>query len=158
MADEHPELTHPKIKVIVEDGSEMEIDTKFARVSGLIRSTWDDQDDKDEPITLPNVSRKILEKCVEFIQHHDEDPLPEIEKPLKTNKLSDVVPEWYGKYIEDMDIETLYETILAANYLNIRDLLELGSAQVAALMRGKTIQEIRDLFKIENDFTPEEEA
>ena len=57
-----------------------------------------------------------------------------------------------------MDIETLYETILAANYLNIRDLLELGSAQVAALMRGKTIQEIRDLFKIENDFTPEEEA
>ena len=49
-----------------------------------------------------------------------------------------------------MDIETLYETILAANYLNIRDLLELGSAQVAALMRGKTIQEIRDLFKIEN--------
>ncbi len=142
MADEHPEIAHPKIKVIVDDGSEMELDTKLARQSGLIRSTWDDQDDKDEPITLPNVSRKILEKCMEFIKHHEEDPLPEIEKPLKTNKLSDVVPEFYGQYIEGMDIETLYETILAANYLNIRDLLELGSAQVAALMRGKSIEEI----------------
>ena len=95
---------------------------------------------------------------MEFIKHHDEDPLPEIEKPLKTNKLSDVVPEFYGQYIESMDIETLYETILAANYLNIRDLLELGSAQVAALMRGKSIEEIRTMFNIVNDFTPEEEA
>lgn len=95
---------------------------------------------------------------MEFIKHHAEDPLPEIEKPLKTNKLSDVVPEWYGKFIEEMDIDTLYEVILAANYLNVKDLLELGCAQVAALMRGKTIPEIRELFNIENDFTPEEEA
>ena len=42
MADEHPEISHPKIKVIVDDGSEVELDTKLARQSGLIRSTWDD--------------------------------------------------------------------------------------------------------------------
>ena len=134
MAEDKPELEFPTLKVIVDDGSEVELSTKLARQSGLIRSTWDDQDDKSEPITLPNVSRKILDKCMEFIQHFDEDPLPEIEKPLKTNKLSDVVPEWYGNYIETMVVEELYEVILAANYLNIRDLLELGSAQVAALM------------------------
>jgi S-phase kinase-associated protein 1 len=57
-----------------------------------------------------------------------------------------------------MTVDTLYDVILAANYLNIKDLLELGCAQVAALMWGKTIQEIRDLFHIENDFSPEEEA
>lgn len=85
------------------------------------------------------MTRDILGKCEEFIKHHLEDPLPEIEKPLKTNKLSDVIPEWYGNYIEGMDVDTLYEVILAANYLNVKDLLELGCAQVAALMRGKTI-------------------
>ena len=42
MAEEHPEIEHPKIKVVVSDGSEVELDTKFARISGLIRSTWDD--------------------------------------------------------------------------------------------------------------------
>lgn len=123
MAEEHPTL-----KVIVEDGTEIELETKYARVSTLIAGVWDDQDDKSEPVAIPNVSKAILERTMEFIKHHAEDPLPEIEKPLKTNKLSDVVPEWYGKFIEEMDIDTLYEVILAANYLNVKDLLELGCA------------------------------
>lgn len=146
---------HPTIKVVVSDGSEIELESKVARASTLIAQVWDDQEDKSEPVAIPNVTREILAKVEEFIKKHLEDPLPEIEKPLKTNKLSDVIPEWYGQYIEGMDVDTLYEVILAANYLNVKDLLELGCAQVAALMRGKTIQEIRDLFHIENDFTPE---
>jgi S-phase kinase-associated protein 1 len=109
-------------------------------------------------VPIPNVKSATLNKVVEFCEKHLEEPLPEIEKPLKTKKLSDVVPEFYGTYIESLSVEDLYELILAANYLDIKDLLELSCAQVAALMRGKTIPEIRELFNIENDFTPEEEA
>ena len=147
-----------KVKVVAEEGEEVEIDRKIAEMSKLIKEILDGKDDDDdESIPIPNVKKATLEKVIGFCEHHLEDALPEIEKPLKTNNLSDVVPEFYGTYI-DIEVEPLYELILAANYLDIRELLELSCAKVASLMRGKTIPEIREMFHIENDFTPEEEA
>jgi S-phase kinase-associated protein 1 len=148
------------VKVITEEGTEVELSEPIARMSKLISSVIDDREEgeEDEAVPIPSVSSATLDKVIEFCTQYLQDPLPEIEKPLKTNKLSDVVPEFYGNYIESLEIEPLYQLILAANYLDIKELLELSCAQVAAHMRGKTIQEIRDLFNIENDFTPEEEA
>ena len=49
------------------------------------------------------------------------------------------------------------EIILGANYMNIKPLLELTSAKIASITKGKKTEEIRKLFNITNDFTPEEE-
>jgi S-phase kinase-associated protein 1 len=47
--------------------------------------------------------------------------------------------------------------ILAANYLDIKSLLELGCKHLANEIKSKkTVQELRDRFGIENDYTPEE--
>ena len=151
--------TDKKVVVITEEGKEVEVDYKIAIMSKLIHGILDDreEDEEDEPVPIPNVKEETLNKVIIFCEKHIEDPLPEIEKPLRTNKLSDVVPEFYGKFIEEFEVEKLYEMILASNYLDIKDLLELACAQTAAIMRGKTIPEIREIFNIENDFTPEEE-
>jgi len=45
----------------------------------------------------------------------------------------------------------------AANYLNIKDLLDLTCQAAADMIKGKTPDEIRKIFNIKNDFTPEEE-
>ena len=47
---------------------------------------------------------------------------------------------------------------MAANFMDIKSLLELACAKVASMIKGKTIPDIRKFFNIENDFTPEEEA
>ena len=45
----------------------------------------------------------------------------------------------------------------AANYLNIKNLLDLTCQTVADMIKGKTPEEIRTTFNIKNDFTAEEE-
>ncbi|KAF3640031.1 E3 ubiquitin ligase complex SCF subunit sconC [Capsicum annuum] len=45
----------------------------------------------------------------------------------------------------------------AANYLNIKSLLDLTCQIVADMINGKTPEETRKTFNIKNNFTPEEE-
>ena len=128
----------------------------MAERSLLIKGMIDDSGVEEE-IPLPNVKKNILEKVVSFCLHLRENSPPEIEKPLKSANISEVTTPWYADYI-NLDQEALFDLILAANYLDIKPLLDLSCAKVASLIKNKSIQEIRRFFSIENDFTPEEEA
>lgn len=48
--------------------------------------------------------------------------------------------------------------VQAANYLDIKGLLDVTCKTVANMIKGKTPEEIRKTFNIKNDFTEEEEA
>ena len=69
---------------------------------------------------------------------------------------TDNIPTWDQDFLK-VDQGTLFEIILAANYLDIKGLLEVTCKTVANMMKGKSAEEIRKLFNIENDLTPEEE-
>ena len=122
----------------------------------LARAQAEEEEDAQE-IPLPNVKSHVLAKVIEFCRHYAEEPMSEIEKPLKSANMHEVVQEWYANYV-DVDQELLFELILAANYMDIKPLLDLTCATVASMIKGKTPEEIRKTFNIVNDFTPEEEA
>lgn len=113
---------------------------------------------KGEQIELPapDVEEEVLKKIVEFCKHYTKEKMVEIEKPLKSANLREVVDEWYAKYIE-VDMPLLFKLIMGANYLEIQPLLDLGCAKVASQIKNKSPEEIRETFGIKNDFTPEEE-
>ncbi len=71
--------------------------------------------------------------------------------------MSEIVQEWYSTYVA-VEQDVLFELILAANFMDIKPLLDLTCASVASMIKGKTPEEIRKTFNIVNDFTPEEEA
>tara|TARA_E500000178_G_C16626889_1_gene575858 strand:+ start:160 stop:516 length:357 start_codon:yes stop_codon:yes gene_type:complete len=106
---------------------------------------------------LPNVKAHVLRKVIEFCEHNQGDPLSQIEKPLKSSDMKENVSEWYAKFI-NLEQEVIFELILAANYMDIKPLLDLSCAKIACMIKGKTPEEIRQTFNIVNDFTPEEEA
>lgn len=148
--------TSTKVRLACTDGDVVEVDQDIAEKSVLIKGLIDDSG-TEEIIPLANVKRPILDKVVVFCTHLRDHAAPEIEKPLKSTDMSSVVDPWYAQYV-DLEQEVLFELIMAANYLDIKPLLELSCAKVASLIKNKSIQEIRKFFNIENDFTPEEEA
>ena len=145
-----------KVKLVTSEGELMEVDVEVASKSVLIKGMIDDSG-VDEEIPLPNVKRNILEKIITFCTHIKDNTPPEIEKPLRSNNLNDVTTPYYADFV-NLEQEILFELILAANYLDIKPLLELACAKVASLIKNRSIPEIRKFFNIENDFTPEEEA
>jgi S-phase kinase-associated protein 1 len=66
------------------------------------------------------------------------------------------VCSWDVEFLK-VDQGTLFELILAANYLDVRGLLDVACKTVANMIKGKNPEEIRRTFNIKNDFTPEEE-
>ncbi|CAI0547369.1 unnamed protein product [Linum tenue] len=105
-----------------------------------------EDDCADNGIPLPNVTAKILAMVIEYCKKHHDSP-----------KQDEAMKTWDKKFVK-VDQDTLFDLILAANYLNIKELLDLTCKTVADMMSGKTPEEIRKIFNIKNDYTPEEEA
>lgn len=130
-------------------------------MSVLLRDVLaDDDDDGDAAVPLPNVKGSTLKKVMEFCQRHVQDPMPTITRPITSTDMRVVLQSspWDAEFVESVadNHETLFDLILAANYLNIPSLLDLTCAKLAAMIKGKTPREIRKLFRI-SEPTPEEE-
>jgi len=115
---------------------------------------------------------------LEYCEHHRGEPLPTTDEanPDENRKRTIDISEWDQRFIT-VDHEMLFEIILAANYLDIKPLLwvascsirdipgfltplcsEVGCEVVGNMIEGKTPEEIKQLFGMVNDFTPEEEV
>eukprot|EP00434_Breviolum_minutum_P024430 symbB.v1.2.021574.t1/scaffold1869.1/size97865/8 len=153
-------LTMPegdKVLLKSSQGEIFEVEPEVACMSTLVRNMVDDSG-TDEEIPLPNVKTAILSKVIDYCKYHKDSPPEEIQKPLKSTNLVECgVSEWDNEYV-NIEQEVLFELILAANYLDIKSLLDLTCAKVASMIKGKNTEEIRKQFNIVNDFTPEEEA
>ena len=145
------------VKLRSSQGEVFEVEPEVACMSTLIKNMVDDSG-TDEEIPLPNVKTAILVKVIDYCKYHNGSPAEEISKPLKSTDLTACgVSEWDAEYV-NIEQEVLFELILAANYLDIKSLLDLTCAKVASMIKGKNTEEIRKQFNIVNDFTPEEEA
>ncbi|EIM90003.1 ubiquitin-protein ligase [Stereum hirsutum FP-91666 SS1] len=147
------------VLLVTSDNEQFTVDKDVAERSVLIKNMLEDVGETDQPIPLPNVSSAVMKKVLDYCEHHRGEPLPtaETDSQDETRKRTTDIGEWDQKFIA-VDQEMLFEIILAANYLDIKALLDVGCKTVANMIKGKTPEEIRKLFNIVNDFTPEEEA
>lgn len=143
------------ITLLSSDNKEIIVKKDVIICSKLIKNMLEDiNDDDDDVIPIPNINGKILNKVIEWCEYHKKDFNNEDnEGNIKNTNIED----WDLKYI-DIDQETLFDIILASNYLDIKQLLDLGCKTVANMIKGKSTEEIRKTFNITNDFTPEEES
>jgi S-phase kinase-associated protein 1 len=140
-----------KITLKSSDGETFEVEEAVALKSQTIKHMIEDDCAKTE-IPLPNVTSKILAMVIEYCKKHVEVTTSSEGKPSE-----DDVKAWDAEFVK-VNQNTRFELILAANYLDIKSLLELTCQAVADTIKDKTVEEIRDIFNVENDYSPEEEA
>jgi len=150
-----PSAADGEVTLISSDGEKFQVPKKVAVLSELVRNMV--EEGTAEEVPLMDVKATVLSKVIEFCKHHVDSKLPEIEKPLRSTNMIEMVPAWDAAFV-DVDQEILFELILAANYMDIKSLLDLACAKVASMIKGKSAEQIRQTFNIKNDFTPEEEA
>jgi len=92
------------------------------------------------------ISSDTLAKVVEFCNHFSQFPSEPIAKPMRSKVLTEAgVSQWDSDFIS-VSQPLLFEIIKAANFLDIKPLLDLAAAKVASLITATTPAEIRAIF------------
>lgn len=137
------------IKITTNDGVTFDLHEKHYQCSTTIMNLIEIMEIEDFVIPLENVNSEIFDIITSYCAHHYDNPN---DNPMNSVGYSD-----FDDKLLSNDIGTLFEIIQAANYLNIDNILELVTKGVAYKMEGKSVEQLRDMLNVENDYTPEQE-
>ncbi|XP_060181894.1 SKP1-like protein 1A [Lycium barbarum] len=132
------------------DGETFEVEESVALESQAIKHLIEG-DCANTIIPLPNVTGRISAKVIENCKRH----VDVASSKTDDKACEDDLKNFDAEFVK-VDEDTLFDLILAANYLNIKSLLDLTCQTVADMIKGKTPEEICKTFNIRNDYTPEE--
>ncbi|KAK4430965.1 SKP1-like protein 13 [Sesamum alatum] len=113
----------PTLRLISSDGQEFLISESAAILSVVIKNIMEDDFCSGGVIPLMLVDGGTLARVITYLTKHAEEGLSDEEKG-KFDK----------EFLSEEEIEVLFDVALAANYLNVRDLLEAVCKKIADRM------------------------
>ncbi|KAH8029695.1 hypothetical protein HPB51_002717 [Rhipicephalus microplus] len=147
------------MKLQSSEGHIFEVDLQTAMVSGTLRTMMEDSANSEEVVTpRVKVARdSVIQRTVlsQWSTYHkndwfllaEDDPAIGARQPLSS---------WDSEFF-NVDQATLFEIIMAADYLDIKGLMNSACRTVANMIRAKTTEEMRKRLCMRNNFTPSEE-
>jgi len=106
---------------------------------------------------LTQVPGETLVHVLKYLGHHkgkEPDPLP---CPIRSIHMAQIVTDkWDATYVDAMDKKTIFEIILAANYMGIQPLLHLGCAKISTLIKQLDQKEINRIIEEEERYRREQ--
>ena len=111
------------IKLQSSDGEVFPMDVEIAKQSLIIKDMLENLLNDEEVVPLPNVDAFILRKVIQWLTYHKDDSFPRKDAKKMTVDMDqemmteDICP-WDVDFLK-VDQGTLFELILAANYLHI---------------------------------------
>ena len=99
----------------------------------------------EAPIMLPNVHSSQLAKIIDYCAFH-----------MHTDKTAEELEHW-DKTSFDMSLQELSAFVHAVNYMHIDALLKLVCSLIANQINEKSYDELRAVYGITEQFTPEQE-
>ncbi|XP_020151140.1 SKP1-like protein 1B [Aegilops tauschii subsp. strangulata] len=142
-----------KLMLRSSDGVEFLVEETVAIESQTIKHMVED-DCANNIIPLPNVKAEILTMVIKYCKQHVQKR--GAEPTDSTAKASEWDLKTFDKEFVEVEQRVLFDLILAANYLDIKGLMDLTCQKVAVMIKKMTPEEIRKTLNIKNDLTKEE--
>jgi S-phase kinase-associated protein 1 len=120
------------VKIVTSDGVDFSLSQDIAAKSGIIARMLQSVEDDCLTVPLQDVRSDTFERVVAYLET-DAFDAPQAD-------------------------EDLLALVVAANFLDVKPLLDTACQEVADRIKGKSPEDIRKLFGLENTYTPEEEA
>ena len=136
------------INITCKGGNRLSLKSEAAKISNFIFNYLNDYPNED--LYLKNLKYPTLKMIKKYLEHYIHKTPKKIEMPLPNKEFKDCIDEWDYDFI-NCDTETILELMVAANFLDINSLLDLTSAKIASLIKGKNPEEIRRILNMEND-------
>ncbi|KAL3523493.1 hypothetical protein ACH5RR_016327 [Cinchona calisaya] len=121
------------------DGQEFVVEQSVAIQSITINKIVEEENCASSVIPLPNVNSKTMAKIVEYLKKYADESASKDD-------------------VDEFNDLKLGEFIMAAKYLNIPGLIDKFCQRYADWIKNKSVEKVREIFRVENNFTPEEEA
>jgi len=148
-----------KIKVESSDSQEFTVDKDVVCMSETLKNMLSDLASTSvDTLPIPNIKGPTLGKVIEYCEYHYQEwaaanasaePKPKVEDYRTDN----IVP--WDKTFMEVPMGLLFDIILAANYLDIKSLLDLGCKTIANMVKGKAPEEIKEMFRIPGTKEPD---
>lgn len=139
------ERTESKMIILLSsDNVLFEVEEKVIAQSKTIQHVIED-DYNQEEIPISNVAGPILAKVIEYCRKHVE----------YSDNDDEELKKWDAEFLQ-VDQATLFEITVAANYLDIKSLLDHCCQTIADIAKCMSSEEIAEYFNVTCDFSPEE--
>lgn len=140
----------------------LEIDYELiVAASGTLKNLLDEIEmeegqQKVGPIPLPNIAAPVMTHVLRFIE------LQRMCRDERANGLSETerralpMSQHNKDFFSAIAFDETFQLILAANYLDCKDLLEASTKWVAMKIQPLNPEQIKEMFGFKGEFTPEQ--
>lgn len=145
-------VTTPKVAIVSSDGETFVVARDVVSMSVTLRNMLEDLGSETEgmPVPLPNVKADALRKVVEFCDYHVHHP-DETSTFVEGGRIDNFRAfdrAFTDELREDKNLWLLMNVLVAANYLDIKPLVDVLCRTVASMIQGKTPEQICDTFRL----------
>ena len=136
------------ISIISKDNKLFSINIESIKISNTIKNMLEDLGEQsDEAIPIFTINGSILEKVLIFCDYVYNNPreLDFFQMWANDKSFAIPIPEWFKDFIS-VEEQMLFDIIIAANFLDIQLLINLGCKVIADSIRHKTPAELKQKF------------
>ncbi|OIV92515.1 hypothetical protein TanjilG_02278 [Lupinus angustifolius] len=143
----------PLISLKTADGETFNVSPIIAKHMEIVQNFIGDDSSvsvTSSVVPLPNVNASELSKIIDYLDYHHN-----FRKGVDSN--DEEAKEFDEKFTKGLSHDELKMLLIAANYLNVKELLELLFQTIADIIENKSVEYVRNFFGIVSTYTPEEE-
>jgi S-phase kinase-associated protein 1 len=153
-----PNVGGKTVKLKADDGEIFEVEEAVAMELQTVKSFFDDDGvSYDTVVPLLNVSSTALAKVIQYCRRALELRAKSGDDEGVNEKAREEREGLEAELVREESDEGIKELILAANYLNIKDMLSFLCRAVGDRIKNKSVECVRRFFVLENDYSLEEE-